>query len=281
MQEIINSIKNAVIEIKNTIQTADTSYSEDKNATGDTQLKLDILSDKIIQKHLIKLPNLKYIVSEEQEKEIMIHKDKDIIIAYDPLDGSSLVDSNLSIGSIFGIYKNTISGNNLICAIYSVYGPRLELVISNPTPKLYRHDGKNFIFIKDLFLEEKGKLNASGATQKNWQNYHASFIKKLFDDGYRLRYSGAMVADLHQILIKKGGLFSYPATSDNPKGKLRLAFEVLPFAFIYKNAGGGAIDGKNELLDIKVQKPHDTSACFFGSNKEINELKKWYEKYGK
>ena len=95
--------------------------------------------------------------------------------------------------------------------------------------------------------------------------------------GYRLRYSGAMVSDLHQILLKGGGLFSYPATSDAPKGKLRALFEVLPFAFIYERAGGATSDGYSAtLFDMKVEKIHQTTPCFFGSKDEINLLHKFY-----
>lgn len=146
-------------------------------------------------------------------------------------------------------------------------------------PKFYRlgKDGE-FKFVKELELKEKGKLNATGATQKGWSQTHRNFINELFNEGYRLRYSGAMVSDLHQILLKGGGLFSYPATSDHPNGKLRVVFEVLPFAFIYENAKGATSNGKNQtLFDIKIEKIHQTTPCFFGSRDEISLLHKFYE----
>ena len=132
-------------------------------------------------------------------------------------------------------------------------------------PKFYRlgKDGE-FKFIKELELKEKGKLNATGATQKGWSQTHRNFINELFNEGYRLRYSGAMVSDLHQILLKGGGLFSYPATSDHPNGKLRVVFEVLPFAFIYENAKGATTNGKNQtLFDIKIEKNSPNNAMLF------------------
>ena len=101
-------------------------------------------------------------------------------------------------------------------------------------------------------------------------------VDGLFQEGYRLRYSGGMVPDLHQILLKGGGLFSYPGTSDKPEGKLRQVFEVFPFAMIFEFAGGGAIDGKNRLLEQTPRHVHDTSPCFFGSNYEINRVKEVY-----
>ena len=239
-------------------------------------------SDEIITAKFNQLSCVKALISEEKEDELEINKNAKFIIAYDPLDGSSLVDVNFAVGSIFGIYEDDVKPENLIAAAYSIYGPRLELVIAEKKgalPKFYRlgKDGE-FKFIKELELKEKGKLNATGATQKGWSQTHRNFINELFNEGYRLRYSGAMVSDLHQILLKGGGLFSYPATSDHPNGKLRVVFEVLPFAFIYENAKGATSNGKNQtLFDIKIEKIHQTTPCFFGSRDEISLLHKFYE----
>ena len=101
-------------------------------------------------------------------------------------------------------------------------------------------------------------------------------IDGFFAEGYRLRYSGGMVPDLHQILLKGGGLFSYPATSDKPEGKLRRLFEVFPFAFVYKTSGGEAIDGKQDIMELGHAHIHDTSPCFFGSKYEVQRVKEVY-----
>lgn len=278
MSEILDAIKRAVIKIADEIKYADLGYTANANATGDTQLKLDVLSDDIITKELGKISSIKALISEEKDEPLNLNENAEFIVAYDPLDGSSLVDVNFAVGSIFAIYKNELSPKALKMAIYAVYGPRLELVVcSGAKPELFRLDRQGeFKFVKELSLNEKGKLNASGATQKGWSDTHAKLIKSLFDEGYRLRYSGAMVADLHQILLKGGGLFSYPATTDAQNGKLRVLFEVLPFAFIYENAGGLAVDGAKNLLDIKVEKTHQTTPCFFGSKYEITALLKAY-----
>ena len=278
MQEIIEAIKRSAIRIKEAIEFDDTGYSENTNSTGDTQLKLDIKSNLIIEEEFAKLPCIKEIVSEEKEDKTPLHVNGIYGIGYDPLDGSSLIDVNLSVGSIFGIYEGGYSGAHLKAAVYVVYGPRVELVIAMDDVKLYRLNKKGeFVFIKDIVLKEKGKLNAPGATQMGWEPRHKAMIDAIFMDGYRLRYSGGMVPDLHQILLKGGGLFSYPSTSDVPNGKLRMIFEVFPFAFVYEKAGGSAIDGKRRILDLSPSHPHDTTPCFFGSNAEIERVKKCYE----
>ena len=275
MKEIFDGIKTAVKDIAQALKYSDFGYTANQNATGDTQLKLDVLSDEIITKTLSKINLVKELVSEEKEEALKVSGDGEYIVAYDPLDGSSLVDVNFAVGSIFGIYKGSLNPVNLVASVYSVYGPRTELVIAKDKVELFRLDKNgDFAFANKLRLKEKGKLNATGGTQKGWDEKHKELIKSLFDEGYRLRYSGAMVSDLHQILLKGGGLFSYPATSDAPKGKLRLSFEVLPFAFIYELAGGYAVDNEGKrLLEISLEKVHQTSPCYFGSKYEIDKVK--------
>lgn len=278
MNEILSTIEKIAIQIAEQIKFADTGYTDQANATGDTQLKLDVLSDEIITENFKNITSVKSLVSEEKDEILELKNDAKFIVAYDPLDGSSLLDVNFSIGSIFGIYENELSPKALKAAAYIVYGPRIEMVVCSDLPRLYRLNRENkFELIRELKLNEKGKLNATGATQKGWSQTHANFIKELFSQGYRLRYSGAMVADLHQILLKGGGLFSYPATSDATNGKLRVLFEVLPFAFIYEKAGGATSDGYSQtLFDVKVEKIHQTTPCFFGSKSEIELLHKFY-----
>jgi fructose-1,6-bisphosphatase I len=279
MKDIIKAIEVASIEIKKLIETGDTGKSKKENSTGDTQLKLDIASDVIIENIFKTIPSIKAIVSEEQESIVDLNEKGEFLIAYDPLDGSSLVDVNLSVGSIYGIYKNEFNAKNIIASVYVVFGPRVEMVVAlDNSLKMYRLLGGKFKYIQDIKLNQKGNLNAPGSTQNCWEPYHKSMIDDIFNDGYRLRYSGGMVPDLHQILLKGGGLFSYPATSDRPKGKLRQLFEVFPFAITYEFAGGGAIDGLKRVLEVETTHIHDTTPCFFGSNEEINRVLKVYKK---
>ena len=214
MQEIIKAIEEASIKIKHLIETGDTGKSQSENSTGDTQLKLDIQSDEIIEEIFSKLSSVKAIVSEEQDSIKNINETGEYLIAYDPLDGSSLVDVNLSVGSIYGIYKNEFNAKNIIASIYVVFGPRVEMVVTTNDVKMYRLLNGEFKFIQNIKLNEKGKLNAPGSTQNCWAPFHKKLIDDIFNDGYRLRYSGGMVPDLHQILLKGGGLFSYPGTTE-------------------------------------------------------------------
>ncbi|SFV75764.1 Fructose-1,6-bisphosphatase, type I [hydrothermal vent metagenome] len=276
MRDIFDAIQKSAIRIKDAIDVKDIGYSQQENSSGETQLQLDIQCDMIIEEEFSKVNSIHTIASEEKEHEELLHNEGKYFIAYDPLDGSSLVDVNLSVGSIFGIYEGGFGADKMVAACYVVYGPRVEMVFAHNKTKLYLLQQGEFEFVKEIRLNEKGKLNAPGGTQQYWAPYHKKMIDSFFAEGYRLRYSGGMVPDLHQILLKGGGLFSYPGTTDQPLGKLRRLFEVFPFAFIFEKSGGGAIDGHNDLLTLGYSHIHDRAVCFFGSNYEIQRVKEVY-----
>ena len=281
MDEIFDAIQRSAIRIKDAIDIKDIGYSQQENSSGETQLQLDIQCDMIIEEEFSKVASIHTIASEEKAHQELLHEDGEYFIAYDPLDGSSLIDVNLSVGSIFGIYKKDFGTSHMVASCYVVYGPRVEMVFAHNKVKMHLLQGKAFEFVKEIRLGEKGKLNAPGGTQQNWAPYHKELVDSFFAEGYRLRYSGGMVPDLHQILLKGGGLFSYPGTSDKPEGKLRRLFEVFPFAFIFNKAGGGAIDGFDDLMTLGHSHIHDTAVCFFGSNYEIERVKEVYAKNAK
>ena len=276
LDSVFNAIKDSALEIDKILKNVDFDYTKTKNSTGDLQLEADVEANEILKNALLSLDVIKGIASEEEESAIYSENDG-YLVAFDPLDGSSIVDSNLSVGSIFGIYDNEFCTKNLIASAYIVYGVRLELVIAQSNVERYVYDGTQWKFMGNLMLQEQGKINASGGTQKHWHTNHKLLIESLFLEGYRLRYSGGMVPDLHNILIKGGGLFSYPATSDAPNGKLRALFEVLPFAFIFERANGFAINGRERLLDLNITDIHQKSPCFFGSKYEIERVKLAYK----
>lgn len=278
LDSIIDAIKISAIEIDKLLKNQSFDYAQSVNESGDLQLEVDVAANAILRDSLLALESVKGIASEEESE--AIYKENDdgaYLVAFDPLDGSSIIDSNFAVGSIFGIYNGAFSAKNLIASGYVLYGVRLELIIAQEEVARYVYDGTQWRFSGNLMLKERGKINAPGGTQKHWHTNHKLLVESLFLEGYRLRYSGGMVPDLHNILIKGGGLFSYPATNDAPNGKLRAFFEVLPFALIFECAGGEAIDGKNRLLDSEFSAIHATTPCFFGSKYEIERVKVAYK----
>ncbi len=279
METIFETVRTIALRIDTLIKEGDLGYSNHANATGDTQLKLDVASDRIIEEELRKLESIHTLISEEKDDPMPIHAGGEYTLCYDPLDGSSIVDVNLSVGSIFGIYRGEPRGENIVATAYTIYGPRIEMVtaLRGETPHRTRYVGGTWQPLPDLSLNPQGKLVAPGGTQQYWSPEHKAYIDSLFGAGYRLRYSGGMAPDLHQILVKGGGLFAYPGTTDKPEGKLRQLFEVIPYALVFEAAGGQAINNRGErLLDLIPRHPHDTTPCFFGSTTEIDGLKSAY-----
>lgn len=274
---VFETFKTCAIEIDTLLKNPSTDYLASQNSSGDMQLKVDVQADKLIEQKLLAIESIKGVCSEEKQEAVYkVDSNARLLVAYDPLDGSSLVDSNLSIGTIFGIYDEVLESRALVASGYIVYGPRLEIVLAHKQVEHWRYCAGAWHALGILQLKSKGKINAPGGTQQHWTPRHKALIDSFFAQGYRLRYSGGMVPDLHQILIKGGGLFSYPATQDAPEGKLRKLFEVFPFAFVYECAGGEAIDGTKRLLELDVKHIHDSTPCFFGSSEEIARVRDTY-----
>jgi fructose-1,6-bisphosphatase I len=276
---LFETVQAAALRIDALIREGELGYSDHANATGDTQLKLDIASDAIIEETFRSLTQVHTLISEEKEHPLPLHDDGRYTVCYDPLDGSSIVDVDLSVGSIYGFYDGEPRGESLAAAAYVIYGPRIELVTTTreTVPQRYRYIGTRWEWLGALQLGPRGKLVAPGGTQRHWFPQHKAFVEALFGNGYRLRYSGGMAPDLHQILVKGGGFFGYPGTTDKPEGKLRQLFEVMPYALMFETAGGQAIDDQGQRLLERVPRHiHDTTPCFFGSQEEIDELKRAY-----
>ncbi|MBD5166052.1 class 1 fructose-bisphosphatase [Helicobacter sp.] len=285
LELILARIQRASLPIYEVLKQSLGEYTQNTNATGDTQLEADVKADEILQVAFKDLEIVKQICSEEQENAIKLHDKGIYSIAYDPLDGSSLMGANLSVGSIFGIYRGEFLPQNLVASAYIIYGMVIGIGFASILKEgvdYFVYNGEEFTLQKCFKLAHKGKLNATGGTQKNWSSSHKAKIESLFNTGYRLRYSGGMVPDLHHILVKGGGIFSYPSTSDAPQGKLRMLFEVFPFAFIFERAGGGAVcvnekshtRESQRLLTLTPKHLHDTTPCFFGSLEEIEFVSK-------
>ncbi|MCD5380876.1 fructose-1,6-bisphosphatase [Candidatus Gracilibacteria bacterium] len=278
MKEIIDIIPEIALGIQKITQTdfSSNDLGTGVNKSGDDQVPLDVISDDFIFNIFKGLDCIYKVVSEERENIDIINPDGEYSIAYDPLDGSSLVDVNLSVGTIFGIYKGELESKNLVGAAYIIYGPRLEIVYSmGENVKYFQNLGGIFVEKKIGNLKDKGKIVSPGGLKNRWKDYHSNLISELYDEEYTLRYSGAMIVELHHILLKGGGLHSYPELDGKPDGKLRKLFEVFPLAFIYEKLGGFGIDKNGtRLLDLDCKSIHEATSCYFGTKYEIEKVKK-------
>ena len=154
MRDIFDAIQRSAIRIKDAIDVKDIGYSQHENSSGETQLQLDIQCDFIIEEEFSKVASVNTIASEEKENEQQLHVDGKYFIAYDPLDGSSLVDVNLSVGTIYGIYEGAFGAENMVASCYVVHGPRVEMVFAHNKAKLHLLQGENWEFVKEIRLGE-------------------------------------------------------------------------------------------------------------------------------
>ena len=259
-----------------------------KNMYGEEQLALDKSSDAILKNQLQFSGFVREYASEEQDQIIQIGQGKEkYFVTADPLDGSSLVDTNLAIGTIIGIHNDTMYGKGretMVAALYITYGPLITMVYSagkGTHEFVLNREGEYVLSQENIRLREKGDIYSLGGLRKDWTPEHLRFVADLEAAGYKLRYSGGFVPDINQVLIKNGGVFTYPALRKSPQGKLRLLFELLPMAFLIEQAGGEATDGKRRILDIPVEEISQRSPIYIGSRYEVEKARKYLEEVEK
>ena len=292
---IINNLADAAILISKTIKTINKiSQTEvDKksiNVDGDLQKPLDIKSDEIIIDYLKKSPVAGY-ASEEQEGFIDFKNNNEFIVFADHLDGSSNIDVNVSIGTIFSIMpKNNLlldkaftqSGAKQKSSGFFVYGPQTTLFLTVGKGTLLFALDENiemFVIINDEVSIPKStsEFAINAAYKRYWNSPTAKYIQDCQDgeEGSRkknfgMRWVGSLVADASRILIR-GGVFLYPsdARTKYKSGRLRLTYEANPIAFLIEQAGGKAINGMDDILAVPVKNIHQRSPLVFGSSDEV------------
>jgi len=287
LRHIIVDISKAAKYISYAIQTTDAGLSGNKNSFGEDQLKLDEMSDDIIREYLCENGTVCCYISEEQDDVIELDSDGLFTVVFDPLDGSSLVDANFSIGSIFGIYE----GNDIIgktpreqkAALYVLYGPRTLLLYSlgdgSGVHEFILNDVGEFNLLRShLGIADEAKNYSPGNLRAVTSNAkYKTVVEQWMADEKTLRYSGCMVADIHHILSKGQGIFcNIGGGSDSkyPDGKLRHVFECGPFAFLVEEAGGLSSDGTQSILDKPITDIDQRTAVIIGSKNEVEKTVK-------
>ncbi|RVZ14135.1 class 1 fructose-bisphosphatase [Helicobacter pylori] len=271
--EIISLLEKGVKKAQEILEKPDAgSYTQLENSSGDTPIKADLALDKFLEENFLSLENIKSVFSEEKETPVT-KENGSYLIAYDPLDGSSVMEANFLVGTIIGVYEKDYKAQNLVASLYVVFGHKIELVVALDKVYRYAFYQNKFHFIETIVLENKGKIIASGGNQKDFSLGLKKALEGFFAENYRLRYSGSMVADVHHVLVKKGGMFSYP------QKKLRKLFEVFPLALMVEKAKGEAFyfdkGVKKRLLEQSVESYHEKSECYLASPHEAQILEKY------
>lgn len=260
LQKTVLALAAACAEIATKIRTAETGRAGSQNEFGEEQLALDVLADEILFAQLRACGAVATASSEEQARAVPLAPAGAYTVAFDPLDGSSLVDVNLAVGTIFGVWPGAAllgqTGRGLAAAGYAVYGPRTLLVLAlggNPPAEFtLQPSGEWLCTQKELRITTK-KMFAPGNLRAAADNAgYRTLVDFWQQNGYTLRYSGGLVPDFHQILKKGGGIFAYPGSPAAP-AKLRLAYECAPLAAVAAAAGGASSDGRISILDLPIE----------------------------
>lgn len=280
LRHLMNDIARAGKYVHHAIRSTDLGLAGSSNQFGEEQLKLDVLSNNIIKEELCESRLVHSYASEEETVLQELVPDAPFTVVFDPLDGSSLVDCNLAIGSIFGIYeKGELIGRKpreQLAALYLVYGPRTILVYSagKGVHAFFLNEVGEFILLqRNLTVQDTVKTYSPGNLRAVVDAPpYRKMMNIWLDEALTLRYSGGMVPDIHHILAKGSGIFTNIGGSKYPQGKLRLLFECGPFAFIMEDAGGAASDGHKPILDVKIHEIDQRTPIIIGVKKEVKRV---------
>jgi fructose-1,6-bisphosphatase I len=259
------------------------------NVQGETQQKLDVYANKAVLHCLGARESVALLVSEENEQPVTIDRSEtgQYIVVFDPLDGSSNIDVNVSVGTIFSILRRPEGahgeaavlqpGWKQVAAGYVVYGSSTIFVYTAGQGvfgfTLEPEIGAFVLSFANIRMPVHGDTySVNEANADSFPESYRTYLGRLRSRGYGSRYIGSLVADFHRILLK-GGVFLYPPTKKNPGGKLRLLYEANPLAFIAEQAGGLAISGTARIMDIEPQAIHERTPFIIGSHKEVSEFR--------
>ena len=271
------------------------------NASGDAQKQLDLFANRVFLRAFAAGRDVAAVVSEELEEPRLQRCDgpAPYLLAIDPVDGSGNVEAGTSIGTIFGVHRRMaagpcedagaeiLSGAPRVAAGYVLYGPATVLVYTLGARvdgfTLDPSVGEFLLSHPDVRCPEHGETySVNTGNSDRWSPAVRRFVEGLNDPGdpdggarhpYSLRYSGALVADLHRILLE-GGIYCYPADREHPEGKIRLLYEAAPLAFLVEAAGGAASNGRGRLLGVAPESLHQPVPLALGSRREVAAFEK-------
>ena len=261
-----------------------------ENPSGETVLAGDVYADELLAEALSAVEGVGSFVSEERPEALDVGGavgEGAYAVAIDPLDGSSNLRSNNTMGTVVGVYDAPLpaSGRNLVAAGYVLYGPITTMVIADESgvrEEVVASDGgrggnvdsgvTRSVVDDDLTLPDEPTVYGFGGRVPDWPASFQEYAREI-EDELKLRYGGSMVGDVNQV-VTYGGVFAYPALVDAPDGKLRLSFEANPIAYIVESMGGASSDGSGSILDVEPDGIHDRVPLHVGNEELVDRLER-------
>jgi fructose-1,6-bisphosphatase I len=269
--EVIDTIVATTPDVRRAIADY-RGQSNSVNPTGDDQLAADLRADELFEERVLDIDGVASYASEERAD--VKTTDGRLHVAMDPLDGSSNLEPNSGMGTIFGVYSEQppTVGTNLLAAGFVIYGPITSMVVARKgsVREYILEDGDKRVVDDDVTVPEDPTVFGFGGGVDSWTDEFESYAKEIRHE-LKLRYGGAMVADINQVLTY-GGIFSYPALESRPEGKLRVQFEGQPMAYILESAGGRSSDGDKSLLEVEPDELHERTPLYLGNDDLIDRL---------
>jgi len=296
IETIIDASKEIALRVRQGALAGVLGSTQDENIQGETQKHLDVISNQLLKELLQACPQVAALASEEEDTVVAANPSGKYVVAFDPLDGSSNIDINGQIGTIFSIYRalNSIphdselqfnqQGSQQVCAGYVLYGPSTLLAITTgKTTRCFTLDSTQDTFLLTAdnirIAENTQEFAINMSNSRFWNEDMRCYIDDLIlgetgprQKRYNMRWNAAMVGDVHRVLTR-GGIFLYPSDNRNAKqpAKLRLLYEANPMAMLIENAGGKAHSETQRILDIQPRQLHERVAVILGSAHEVDE----------
>jgi len=269
-----------------------TGLAGSENVQGEAQKALDVISNDIVLNHLAKNPAISILVSEELDEAVEMSSQGRLIVATDPLDGSSNLDANVTVGTIFSVLPSAggllQKGSAQLAAGYVAYGPATSFVtrIGGETSVFTLDGGGHWVqtLAAARIPEASGEFAINTARERFWDAATSGYVKEsvageagLAGKRYNMRWVGSMVADIHRILMR-GGIFLYPLDSETHAkgGRLRLLYEANPMAWLVEGAGGRSTTGRGPILVVEPTDIHQRVPVILGSAEEVRRVEAWY-----
>ncbi|WP_049925703.1 class 1 fructose-bisphosphatase [Halopiger goleimassiliensis] len=274
VEDVVGTIARSAIEIRQGL-VGRRGEADEENPTGDRQAEADVWADELLAERLTAIDGVAEYASEERS-EIVDGGDERLHVAVDPLDGSSNLKSNNTMGTVFGIYDEPLPapGTSLVASGWILYGPITTMAYARDgtVTKYELTGGERAVVEEDVTLPEDPFVYGFGGRVPEWTDDFTAFAREIESDpSNKLRYGGAMIGDVNQVLTY-GGIFAYPALEGSPRGKLRLQFEGNPIAYLVETAGGRSSDGDQSILEVEPEDLHDRVPVHVGNAAWIDRL---------